>query len=253
MLSFHSDPAIKEKYLTRVIAHRKADNIIQGTGWVEGRGCAVGCTLENYDPSLYPVELGLPEWLARLEDIIFESLPEKDAVEWPEKFLEAIAVGVNVEMVRPKLAIRRLDRLIVFQKSLAEKNPSVKEAIEQVIAALDLTKQLHQTEINEPFCNIESAWSAESAARSAARSAWIAGRGAAESAAKSAWIAANSAWIAANSAAESAGRTANSAANSARGAAWSSVWGAESANGAAERASYKQEASDLLELLKECV
>jgi len=250
MLSFHSDPAIKEKYLTRVIAHRKADNIIQGTGWVEGRGCAVGCTLENYDPSLYPVELGLPEWLARLEDIIFESLPEKDAVEWPEKFLEAIAVGVNVEMVRPKLAIRRLDRLIVFQKSLAEKNPSVKEAIEQVIAALDLTKQLHQTEINEPFCNIESAWSA---ARSAARSAWIAGRGAAESAAKSAWIAANSAWIAANSAAESAGRTANSAANSARGAAWSSVWGAESANGAAERASYKQEASDLLELLKECV
>ena len=62
---------VKEKYLSRVVAHRKADNIIQGLGWEEGRGCAVGCTLENYDHWRYPIELGLPEWLAHLEDRIF--------------------------------------------------------------------------------------------------------------------------------------------------------------------------------------
>ena len=80
MLSFHNDPAIKAKYLDRVKAHAKADRLIQGTGWKGGKGCAVGCTLEAYDHSLYPIELGLPEWLARLEDRIFEGLPKAEAM-----------------------------------------------------------------------------------------------------------------------------------------------------------------------------
>jgi hypothetical protein len=72
MLSFHGKQEIKDKYLNRVIKHRELDNIIQGIGWENGKGCAVGCTLENYNHSRYPMELGLPEWLARLEDKIFE-------------------------------------------------------------------------------------------------------------------------------------------------------------------------------------
>lgn len=66
MLSFHNDIAVKQKYLDRVMAHQKADNIIRGTGWSNGKGCAVGCTLENYDHSRYPIELGVPEWLAKI-------------------------------------------------------------------------------------------------------------------------------------------------------------------------------------------
>lgn len=27
----------------------EADNIIRGTGWEDGKGCAIGCTLEKYD------------------------------------------------------------------------------------------------------------------------------------------------------------------------------------------------------------
>ena len=45
MLSFHGDESIKEKYLSRVKHHREMDNIIQGTGWQNGKGCSVGCTL----------------------------------------------------------------------------------------------------------------------------------------------------------------------------------------------------------------
>lgn len=78
--SFHNDIAIKQKYLDRVIAHRKADNIIRGQGWSNGKGCAVGCTLENYDHAQYPIELGIPEWLARVEDTLFEGMTEKNHI-----------------------------------------------------------------------------------------------------------------------------------------------------------------------------
>lgn len=115
MLSFHNDQEIKEKYLNRVIKHRELDNLIQGTGWENGKGCAVGCTLENYDHSRYPIELGLPEWLARLEDRIFEGLPRKEAILWPERFLESIPVGINLEKIKHMLAIKRLDNLIIIQ------------------------------------------------------------------------------------------------------------------------------------------
>ena len=87
MQAFHNDPAVKAKYLARVRMHREADHLTQGVGWESNgvtRGCAVGCTLEAYDHRRYPIELGLPEWLARLEDRIFEGLPHADALSWPE-------------------------------------------------------------------------------------------------------------------------------------------------------------------------
>jgi len=186
MLSFHNDNAIKQKYLSRVIAHRKSDNIIQEIGWENGRGCAVGCTLENYDHSKYPIELGLPEWLGRLEDSIFEGLPIKEAKIWPEKFLSAINVGVNLEDIKHKLAIKRLDRLILLQTKNMEKNPDLKNIIEQVFSAIEVIKKCHELELNNSYCEWSAARSAAYAARSAAWSA-------AESAASAAWAAAWSA------------------------------------------------------------
>ena len=95
--AYHGDPGIKALYLTRVQAHREADALVQGTGWEDGRGCAVGCTLEVYDHSRYPAELGLPVSLAYLEDKIFEVIPRKDAMAWPERFLAAIPVGSDAQ------------------------------------------------------------------------------------------------------------------------------------------------------------
>src|ERR1044071_8267683 len=149
MLSFHNDPAVKTKYLKRVQKHRKADNIIQGTGWNNGKGCAVGCTLESYDHERYPIELGLPVWLARLEDTIFEGLSHKEAMKWPERFLKAIPVGVNVEMVRHKLAIKRMDRLLTLQKQQLKQYPELQEVITKVIGAIKLVKEYHKNPGNE--------------------------------------------------------------------------------------------------------
>lgn len=42
LLAFHGDPKVKAKYLRRVRAHEKADEIIHGVYWEKGRGCGVG-------------------------------------------------------------------------------------------------------------------------------------------------------------------------------------------------------------------
>jgi len=123
--AYHGDPAIKAKYIARIRAHRAAEHLTQGIGWSDDdptqiRGCAVGCTLESYDHSRYPIELGLPEWLAYLEDSIFEGLPAEEAQAWPESFLGAIQPGVDTEPVRHQLALLRIDRLIALQQGLLD-------------------------------------------------------------------------------------------------------------------------------------
>lgn len=105
MKSFHNDPKIKETYLRRVVAHRKADEIIKGTYWDNGKGYAVGCTIHSNDHLKYEKELGIPMLLAGLEDGIFESLPNERAKMWPEEFLTAIKVGSDLSEVWPKFAV----------------------------------------------------------------------------------------------------------------------------------------------------
>jgi hypothetical protein len=77
MLAYHGDPAIKDKYLSRMRAHRAADELVAGVGFKKNgkvQGCAVGCTFDVYDHSRGPIEIGVPEVLIRLEDSIFEGL-----------------------------------------------------------------------------------------------------------------------------------------------------------------------------------
>jgi hypothetical protein len=62
MKAFHNDNEIKQKYLKRVIAHQKADELIKGKYWEKGKGCAVGCTIHSGDHAKYETELGIPRW-----------------------------------------------------------------------------------------------------------------------------------------------------------------------------------------------
>lgn len=105
MLAFHNDPAIKEKYLNRIKAHKAADEIVQGIYWENGKGCAVGCTIEGDNHIEYEFQLGIPEWLARVEDRIFENLPNELAKEWPLELLETIPVGKDFAEVWAKFCI----------------------------------------------------------------------------------------------------------------------------------------------------
>jgi len=180
--AFHGDPAIKAKYLARVQAHVAADELIQGIGWGDAKGCAIGCTLNAYDHSRYPIELGLPTWLAHLEDAIFEGLSSAEAQTWPARFLDAIPVGADVEPVRWKLAIWRHERQLRTLETNTE--PYAEEcrvAIACVIAYCRLRLDMARL-------------AAESASWSARAASWSAAESAAWSAAESAAAARSASW-----------------------------------------------------------
>lgn len=215
LLSFHNDPRIKEKYLNRVHQHFLADEIIRGNGkyWQNGKGCAVGCTLHSAIHRSYETELGIPEWLAMLEDTIFEGLPLERARLWPGQFLQAIPIGADLEPVK------RLFLIFVLNSTLNKfdhkKFPDVKKAIDTVI---------HLWETNET--DLEKFLAAEKAA---ARKAVGAAR------------AARAAWAGAGAAAAGAGVGV--------GVAWAAGAGAAAAG--EEENEYIKFADKLLEILKE--
>ena len=105
MEAFHNDPSIKGKYITRLNEHYKADEIVKGQYWENGKGCAVGCTIHSNIHNKYESELGIPEDIAHLQDTIFESLPNELAKQFPLQFLSAIKVGADLKNVRNLFAI----------------------------------------------------------------------------------------------------------------------------------------------------
>src|SRR6185503_20007125 len=104
-LAFHSDPKAKAFYVDRLKKHRAADHIIQGTGWERGKGCAIGCTLENYSHEQYERELGVPLVLAFLIDKIFERLPAERAKDFPLQVVRAIRPGADLRLVWHRLMV----------------------------------------------------------------------------------------------------------------------------------------------------
>src|SRR5258708_28648110 len=184
-MSFHNNPKIKAKLLRRVRAHEKADEIIHGAYWRDGKGCAVGCTIHSNEHSTYESELGLPEWLARLEDRLFEGMGNGDAKTFPVRFLEAIPVGKDLETVKWRFCIYLMQGNEERVESLQLDGSLKAKVIDAIRQAKSLFENALQTgDWDESAAeSAESAawaaWAAESAAESAA---WSAAR-AAESAA----------------------------------------------------------------------
>ncbi len=215
LLSFHGDKKIKQLYVSRLKAHAKADELIKGRYWEDGKGCAVGCTIHSNQHKAYETELGLPEWLARLEDKIFEGLSNNEAKKFAVDFLLSIPIGKNLDKVKWQFCSFVLkDNLKLVQKLQISE-----ELKKQVSEAIRGSESLHSKAIKT------GVWD-ESAARSAESAAWSA-----ESAASAALSAASAALSA-----ESAALSAESAAWSAASAAWSAESAAWSAASAARRA-----------------
>ena len=192
MITYNGDPVFKKQFVAEVVKHRKSDMVLQGTyGQQNGRwrGCAVACSLRSLDilkgrkPKVeyndhprFEREGLWPEWLARLEDAIFENLPQEQALLWPEKLAKAVPVGVDIEPVKWKfcafLLSENIERVLVLDIK-AELKEQVVSAIRQVLA-------IHENAISTGVWN-------ESAAESAAKyAAWSAAESAAKSAAWSA-------------------------------------------------------------------
>ncbi len=255
LLSYKNDTKLKKKFVAQIEKHRKADQIEQGTyGRQNGewKGCAVSCSLRsmaiiNGEPLTekynnhkdYETKLGMPEWLARLEDTIFEGLTVKESKTWPEKFAKAIPVGVNLEPVKWHFCAYLMKENIERVLKLKIADDLKKQVVDAIRSVLSLHKNAIQTGVWNESAAESAARSAESAAesaRSAESAAWSAES--ARSAAESAESAARSAWSA-----RSAARSARSAAESARSAA-------ESAESAWSAAAFLKHSKYLLKLLK---
>ncbi len=130
LLSYHNDENIKLKYLARVQAHFEADEIIKGKYWGNGKGCAVGCTIHGQNYAAYEIELGLPVWLAKLEDCLFEGMRNEDAKIFPVRFLESIPVGKSLDRVKWKFLLFVLDNCKdIIAKSSISIDQSLKDDI----------------------------------------------------------------------------------------------------------------------------
>jgi hypothetical protein len=247
LLSFHNSQALKEKYVSRLQEHRRLEHLVQRIGWsgtnyegTEPKGCAVGCTLENYDHTLYPSELGLPEWLAHLEDYIFEGLPKGKAEQFAEDFLSVIPVGVDIDgnRVWQRLAILRHTRDL---ERLKDHLPSeAKEAFLGVISWLERGEPEEEREAVRKKASWSSCWSASYLAcwSSCWSSCWSASWSSAGRSAS--WSAC---WSASGSASWSAPRS------DTRSAPKSAFYSAEIGDKAEN---WRWEAATLLQLLKEC-
>lgn len=168
MIAFHGDEAVKAKYLARVREHAAADRLIHGIGWQDGKGCAIGCTLEAYDHALYPVELGIPEVIARLEDAIFEGLGNGRAQAWPEQVLAAIKPGADLSRVSWQF----LHWLLTESGIGAFDDPLVREAVANcALVVLPLTRG-EPVDASAARSAASAAWSAASAESAARSAAW---------------------------------------------------------------------------------
>ena len=115
MQTYLGRPELKAAFLSEIAKHEEADAIVKGTyGDFDGafRGCAIGCSLHSLNAiqgrvgealledtdvhDRYELELGLPTWLAYLEEYLFETLPIDLARTWPRRFAEAIPVGAVI-------------------------------------------------------------------------------------------------------------------------------------------------------------
>ncbi len=202
LIAYHGTVS-KAVILKQLRQHAKRDELGKGQYWHNGKGCAVGCTIHSRQHVEYETRFGIPQMLARLEDCIFEGLPNGTAKAWPVRFMTAVQPGTDLSLVGWQF----LHWLLTDKKvNPGIDHPLVHDAVKQCADVLvPLTKGMP----------VDS-----SAARSAA------------SAARSAESAARSATRSATRSAGSAGRAAAWSAESA--ATWSPAWRAESAGRAAK-------------------
>jgi hypothetical protein len=234
MKTFNGNQKQKDELLEKLLHHQNLDTFIQGD-WlsdtkVEGngfKGCFYGCTMQTQDrpreafSELYNIDL----WYCYITEKIFEGLPDGEYQTFPYKSIEILPVDFDFNVVKSAfhrgMLLKQLDWV----------------TDENVVKVIHQCADLFLVPFNEIDKSVawsaeSAAWSAWSAARSAAESAAWSAWSAAESAARSAWSAAESAArSAAESAARSAARSAESAAESAaRSAAWSAAWSAARQN-----------------------
>ena len=245
MISFFGEQCLKEAVVERVREHQRLDQIIQKIYWAQQadgiyRGCAIGCVLHSGNHMDYERQLGLPVFLAYIDEHIFESLPARESTAWPLRFIEAVPVGVDLEMVHPR-----------FMHWLMTDPRGARQFVaSQDVKIFDAVAKLYSDWITAGAFAAQAEARAEQAAENAAASA--VSNSAQAAAAHALHAAESAAWSAAWSTAASA---AASPSLRAKHAVWSAAWSAAAspslrAKHAVWRRQIHRQAEYLIELLQ---
>jgi hypothetical protein len=205
MMSFFGSQCLRDAVVERVREHQRLDQIAQSIYWDGSKGCAIGCVLHSGEHLAFEQQLGLPVFLAYMDEHIFEKLPLEEAKAWPLRFIEAVPVGVDLELVFPR-----------FMHWLLSDPDGVRQyADARTVPIMDTIVAMYARRIEGiPFdvaaarAAAGAAWDAAGAAAGAAWAAAGAAGAAAQAAAGAAWDAARSAGAAAGAAAGDAARSA---------------------------------------------
>jgi hypothetical protein len=129
VLSFNA--ATKRKFVARARKHQLADEIVKGTYWQNGKGCAVGCLVHGSSHKQLAEELGIPLQMAHLIDRLFEGMTLAESKAFPLKFVESIPVGTDLEPVMDRFYLALLSD--PEHGVMLSANDSVRPAIQTVI------------------------------------------------------------------------------------------------------------------------
>ena len=170
LVAFKDTAVTKPFVIKQLRDHAAADEIVKGQYWEGGKGCAVGCTIHSSNHAKYESRFGIPQMLARLEDCIFEGLPNGKAKAWPLRFMRAVEPGTDLSRVGWQFLHWLLTDVKV---NPGINDPSVKDAIKQCADVLvPLTKGLPVDRSAAESAG-SAAWSAANAAGSAESAAYV--------------------------------------------------------------------------------
>lgn len=267
----HNDPALYAKLIAGLEKLAAADAFIKGVYWENGKGCSVGCALKTLgapNKGKYAdlaARLGTSEELQRLNDSLFEALPDHLSKEWPLRFSRAgwddrAGKGRDLALVAAKFKHATLARLLADDLAGSD-TQTVCQPILDGLAVLARGDALTDEQIAAGVTSADAASAAWGAwATSVAWSAWSASSTWSASATRSAraaraarvaWGAwgARGAWAA--NAAESAWGASAAWAAPAAEAAWA-AWSVEArwAGSAARAEEAVRQADDLIALME---
>src|SRR5690606_25479935 len=113
-------------FVNEMLIHQKLDHFLKGTYDEEEKGCAVGCSLKSIaklknvnitfdEHKHYETFLGIPEWLARLEDTIFEGISLERSKIWPVEFAKSINISSELNNIKTLFIIYIIEENILLQ------------------------------------------------------------------------------------------------------------------------------------------
>ena len=236
LTAYHGDAALKAAIIAELEDHVAHDRLVKGQYWERGKGCAVGCTIKSNNHAEYEPRFGIPIMLARLEDAIFESLPNVDAMAWPIRFMAAAPVDADLSLIGWQFLDRMLRRAFGRIKARDQIHADCAPTL-AVIARMARGEAVTKTNAASAISAAEIAWEAAATRpdRAAPATAMIA-LSSAQSAAAIKRHPAASAWSAASSSSWSGSSAADCVTGSAN-------------KKAAHAAEYRQQADDLCELM----